>query len=447
MAKSLKVLLIVEACNPDGASVPLVGYRLYDSLFQRAEVTLITHGRNRKSLQKHHPDRDIIYLDESNFSRRYYRLAAWLSCFKGRVIWPLRQALTYPIYGEFNQQVYSRFAGAIAQGTYDIVHAMTPVMPRYPVKVSRVCGEDSPSKTPFILGPVNGGIPFPEGFSDIAKREFTGLNFLRVVGRFLIPDYRATYQRAAAILSGSAYTTQLITDLFDLPPHKVKLFHENGLEPSFLAASTGTKKGTIKPTGGLKLLFVGRLVPYKGADMLIDAIAQIPAPIRNQLHLTIVGDGAERIPLEQQVQARSLTSQVTFTGWIPQEKTLHYYQKADVFCFPSVREFGGAVVLEAMGNGLPCIVVNYGGIGEYTTDKTGFKIPPISREFVVRQLSKHIAELAMNPALRADMSQAARHQAQQYAWPVRADAIIDIYQQSIAAREPANSPRLAGVKF
>lgn len=434
-AKPLRLLLIIEACNPDWTSVPLVGYRLYDSLFQRADVTLVTHGRNRENLQKYHPDRNIIYLGASKLSRRYFRLAARLSSFKGSVIWPLRKALTYPIYIEFNHQVYQQFSGAIAQGHYDIVHAMTPIVPRYPVKISQVCGDGAPAQTPFILGPVNGGIPFPKGFSQIARREFASLNFLRAVGRFLMPECKATYRRAAAVLSGSAYTTQLITDLFNLSPQKVTLFHENGLAPSFLAKSN---EASHKPTAGastaaLNLLFVGRLVPYKCADVLIDAIAQTPRSIRHQLHLTIVGDGSERARLEQQVQALSLASQVTFTGWVRQSQTLSYYQNADVFCFPSVREFGGAVVLEAMGSGLPCIVVNYGGIGEYTTDKTGFKIAPISREFVVCRMSEHITELALNPELRAKMSQAALHQAEQYVWPVRADKIIEIYRQAIAS--------------
>ena len=74
-------------------------------------------------------------------------------------------------------------------------------------------------------------------------------------------------------------------------------------------------------------------------------------------------------------------------GWVEQTETAAYYQQADVFCFPSVREFGGAVVLEAMACGLPCIVVNYGGIGEYVTTETGFKLDPVSRSQLVADMT------------------------------------------------------------
>ena len=68
------------------------------------------------------------------------------------------------------------------------------------------------------------------------------------------------------------------------------------------------------------------------------------------------------------------------------ERLASSFSKSDIFCFPSIREFGGAVVLEAMACGLPCIVVNNGGIGEYVTDETGFKIEPISRDYIIKEL-------------------------------------------------------------
>jgi len=73
-----------------------------------------------------------------------------------------------------------------------------------------------------------------------------------------------------------------------------------------------------------------------------------------------------------------------------QQKTVDYYRKADIFCLPSAREFGGAVVIETMACGLPCIVANNGGIKEYVTEETGFKIEPNSREYLTQELTKKI---------------------------------------------------------
>ena len=74
--------------------------------------------------------------------------------------------------------------------------------------------------------------------------------------------------------------------------------------------------------------------------------------------------------MENRVKKLNLGEIVSFAGWVNQQETLDYYRKADIFCFPSVREFGEAVVIEAMACGLPCIVANNGGIGEYVTTGT-----------------------------------------------------------------------------
>ena len=465
----LKVLLIVEQCNPDGVSVPLVGYSFYQAIAQRAEVTLVTHGRNYSSLKQRHPDREIVYLFESERLRQYYQLAVRLSCFRGRVIWPLRLALAYPIYHSFNQQVYARFGRQIERGEYDIVHAITPMMPRYPVKAARACRSTS-VVTPFVMGPVNGGVPYPDGFKSVAKREFAVLNFLRWVGRIVIPGYRETYQNADHVLVGSRYTADLLQRLFGLGDQRMTLFSENGLNQSFFqrpervrSANGGdfndkefsdkefsdggfgdrgfgdkdlsNKEERIKrETAKVTLLFVGRLVPYKSADMLIESLSLLPEDILRRVKLTIVGDGAERRLLMRQAAELGLASRMRFVGAVEHEQTLEYYREADIFCFPSVREFGGAVVLEAMANGLPCIVVNHGGIGEYVTEATGFRIEPISRTFVVGQLAEKVTALVRSPAMRQEMAKQAVLRARAFTWEKKAERIIEIYR-SVANRE------------
>jgi len=433
--KRLKVLLVVEQCNPREVSVPLVGYRFYNSISLLCDVTLVTHARNRYSLRKIHPDRDIVYLYESKLSKQYYRLAERLSGIRGLIIWPLRLALTYPIYAEFNRSVYSRFYGAIEAGQYDIVHAITPMVPRYPVKVVQSCQE-----TPFIIGPVNGGIPFPKGFRALARREFSGLNFLRWVGRRLIAGYRETYQNADKILAGSSYTAGLIQDLFDISNHQSVLFPENGLSDDFFQSSLPPKRvhSVEKP---LSLLFVGRLVPYKSADILLEAVGLLcgaiaPDKPNYRVQLTIVGDGSELGVLQREVERLHLQEIVKFVGWVAHAETIEFYRQADIFCFPSLREFGGAVVLEAMAHGLPCIVVNHGGIGEYVTDETGFRIEPRSRAFIVRSLVEKIEQLASDPVLYRQMSERAVARAREFTWDVKAKKIVALYHETILQRSP-----------
>ncbi|HAT14105.1 MAG TPA: glycosyltransferase family 1 protein, partial [Microcoleaceae bacterium UBA11344] len=226
--KKLKVLLIVEQCNPDWASVPLVGYNFFQEINNLADVTLVTHIRNKPALEKHPESEKVVYIEEGKLTKQYYKVVAKLTA-NGRVNWPLHNALSYPIYAEFNQQVYQKFQAKILNGDYDIVHAITPMMPRYPYKVVNVC-----QQTPFILGPVNGGIPFPPGFQETARQEFAQFNFLRAVGRALIPGYVETYKKADKILAGSTYTLNMLKDLFEISDQRIDLFYENGISEEFL---------------------------------------------------------------------------------------------------------------------------------------------------------------------------------------------------------------------
>ncbi len=421
MAK-LKVLFIIEQCNPEWPSVPLVGYSFYKHISLLVDTTLVTHERNKAALEKAHPGRDIVYITESKFITRYYNIAEKLSKINGKIIWPLYNALTYPIYAEFNHKVYSKFNKLILNGQYDIVHALTPILPRYPVKAIKSC-----KKTPFILGPVNGGVPFPKGFQAVARQEFSYFNFLRLIGRYIIPGYRETYEKANYILSGSTYTMNLIKSLFTIKNENIELFYENGIDESFINNETKDNKIDESNTAKINLLFVGRLVPYKGADILIEAISKLEQSIQEKIKLTIVGDGPERNSLQNQVHTMHLDEKVHFTGWVEQQKTVSYYRNSDLFCFPSVREFGGAVVLEAMANGLPCIVINNGGIAEYVTQETGFKIDPVSRNVVVSELKECITKLVQNNALRYDMSMKAIKRAKEFSWSAKAFAIKNIY--------------------
>ncbi|MCC0176147.1 glycosyltransferase family 4 protein [Waterburya agarophytonicola K14] len=423
--RKLKVLLIVEQCNPEWASVPLEGYNYYHEISQRADVTLVTHERNKSALEKTANNENIIYITEAKWVEHYYNIVSKITA-SGRINWPLQHALTYPIYAQFNHRVYQQFKQQVKEQHYDVVHAITPMMPRYPAKIVRAC-----QNTPFILGPVNGGVPFPAGFKTIAKQEFVQYNFLKKIGRNLIPGYVETYRKADKILAGSSYTLKMLQKIFNLPKHKIDLFYENGITANFLTKYPKE----ISKNDKVNLLFVGRLVPYKGADMLIEAIAQLKESDRAKIRLNIVGDGSEKSDLQQRVEKFNLSNIVNFVGWVQQGETLEYYRRSDIFCFPSIREFGGAVVLEAMASGLPCIVVNNGGIGEYVTETNGFKIEPISREHIVRELGNKIEYLLENKDILKQMSSESIARAKEFEWGVKAEKIAAIYQDVIAEKQ------------
>jgi glycosyltransferase involved in cell wall biosynthesis len=422
--KKLKVLLVIEQCNPDWASVPLVGYRYYQEISQLADVTLVTHDRNRAALEKYQEHQNIVYSSESSLIKAYYKWVEKVAA-QGKINWPLYNALCFPIYAEFDRQVYQQFKDQVSAGEYDLIHALTPMIPRYPVKLVQFS-----DLTPLLLGPVNGGVPFPKGFQAVARQENAYLNFLRVIGRYLIPGYVQTYQKATKILAGSTYTLEMLRNLFSISNNRIELFYENGITSNFLTPVIKENQD-----GNVHLLFVGRLVPYKCADVVIEAVGKLMPSVRDLVRLTIVGDGSEKSILEQRVQELGIQNRICFAGWVNQDQTVEYYRKADVFCFPSIREFGGAVVLEAMACGLPCIVANNGGIGEYVTEETGFRIEPLSKDYVIQEMTNCIHRLVEDEPLRRSMAKQSIDRAKSFEWSEKAKNMISIYEKMLALLE------------
>lgn len=424
-----KVLLIVESCNPELSSVPLVGYNFFKAISNVANVHLATHCRNRDALTRSGVTEDVTYYEETNVEKIYYRIISFLSSYRGRIIWPLRHALQFPIYFFFDRFIYKKFSSAVSHGSFDIVHTMTPILPRYPYKISKAC-KSGAKHTPFVLGPVNGGVPYPDAFKSISNREFGYLNWIRRIGAAVVPGYRQTYNSADKILAGSTYTANWVRETFPENAGSVQLLYENGVPESFYRTNlTAESPSHNHDPVRFRLLFIGRLEPYKGCDMLLEAYGKISESVRRNLELTIVGDGSERENLESMARQLGIMAQVNFRGWLDHALVQEECANANLFCFPSVREFGGAVVMEAMAAGLPCIVVDNGGIGEYVTSQSGVKLAPLGRAHVVDRMVKEITLLTENRPRYQKMVEATKERAKEFSWSYKGQALATIYDQ------------------
>ena len=95
----LTILMVVEQCNPDWASVPLLAYHTVSHVAKQngTRVILITHERNKKGLSQSNVDR-TIFIPESKFEKAYYKLISSLTQFHSKRIWPLYHLLNYPLF-------------------------------------------------------------------------------------------------------------------------------------------------------------------------------------------------------------------------------------------------------------------------------------------------------------------------------------------------------------
>lgn len=92
-SNKLKVLLIIEQCNPDLPSVPLVGYQFFNKLSKIVNATLVTHERNKQALEKVRSNEEIVYIPESTLLAKYYHIVKCITIGKRGDNWPLLNKL------------------------------------------------------------------------------------------------------------------------------------------------------------------------------------------------------------------------------------------------------------------------------------------------------------------------------------------------------------------
>jgi glycosyltransferase involved in cell wall biosynthesis len=200
---------------------------------------------------------------------------------------------------------------------------------------------------------------------------------------------------------------------------------ENGVDFSVWRSDSSLSKAAA---GQVHFIFLGRLIDWKAVDLLLEAFAAVVA--QTDAVLEIIGDGDLRGELEAQTARLGIDSSVVFSGWLSQEQCALKLQQADALVLPSLREPGGAVVLEAMAVGLPVIATNWGGPADYLNSSCGILVEPASKEGFVKGLTDAMLKLTESPELRQIMACAGRERVREhFDWERKVDRILEIYQQ------------------
>ena len=425
MSRRLHVLLSAYQCGPGLGSVSQIGWEWYWRLAQRAAVTLVTHIRNRVALDKQQPpaaDARIIYVDTEALAAPLYRAASRM--------FPRSQHAVFLIssldFFLFDRKAVGILARMQFQGEHwDVAHCVTPVSPIASPTLHKL-------HLPVILGPWNGGLQSPSGFPECMRQDSAWLYPVRNLGK-LAEYVNHGIARSARILAATAATRDSIPKR-----HRSKVFPmlENAVDlDQFRAAPWPAAPSSNNP---LQILFVGRLLPFKGVAMLLDAVKQLSAS--TPVELAVIGDGPERPRLERQVAELGLSRMVRFRGSQSLIEVAEAMHKAHVFCLPSVRESGGAVLLEAMASARPVIAINYGGPSELLSDELGCAIEPLNREHVVVELIRQFRSVVESPEVWKRKGIAGRRKAeQQFGWDTKIERGLLLYEAVLRERQMANA--------
>jgi D-inositol-3-phosphate glycosyltransferase len=178
------------------------------------------------------------------------------------------------------------------------------------------------------------------------------------------------------------------------------------------------------------VLYVGRLEPLKGVDILVKAVADLE--MVGSTRLLIVGGDKETDPLAEKLGALAaslgIAEKVTFAGPVPQSVLPTYYGAADVLVLPSHYESFGLVALEAMACGTPVVVSRVGGLKTFVRNgESGYLIPWRCPD----PFSQQIEVMLANPSLRSAMGAAALETARRRGWTGVSSRLIDFYESLV----------------
>lgn len=198
-----------------------------------------------------------------------------------------------------------------------------------------------------------------------------------------------------------------------------------GVDPSHFAP----RPARASPAA-FQILCVGRLVPAKGQRILVEAVAQLLNGGRC-LELHFVGDGPDRVSLENLVRELQLSDRIFFEGSVNQDRIRIFYEAADIFAIASFAEGIPVVLMEAMSMEIPCIATCINGIPELIRDGVeGLLVPPSDSV----AMAAAIARLMDDVRLRESFGQAGRQRIlQMYNLGKSADDLASLFRRQLGS--------------
>lgn len=378
-----KILVCAFAClgegnvkSPGGEGV--LGWNLVKQLARFHRVSVLTHCDNRRAIEQRMEAEPV-----GGVQFHYLKLPA-----------PVERLLRFPHGGvqvyAYLWQVRAHLAATRLHRLhlFHVFHHLTYANDW----MASFCGSLLP--VAFIRGPGGGANRTPKRFlGEYCFRDRLWERF-RSLGQWLMrqdPFFRVGQHRARAILVCNREALERLPQEYRT---KATVFPVVGVCCSDLARAAGAERlGTP-----FRVVSAGRLVHWKGFGLAIEAFKAFLSGDRTPVvghkpELVIVGDGPELPGLQALVRRLGLEANVRFDGWLPHDQVLARMRSSDVFLYASLRDGGGAVVVEAMAAGLPVVCLDLGGPGMHVTDDCGIKVKAECREQAVRDLAEALARL------------------------------------------------------
>ena len=404
----LKIFVSAYACEPGLGSEIGVGWHWVLEMSRQFELWVLTRESNRHTIEPwiaSHPEYSGIHFV-------YFDLPKWARFWKKG----LRGVRTYyNIWQAMTNRIVKR---VMVDNDIHVFHHITYGNALWPVS-------DYGSRQTFIWGPIGGLETIPE---DYTRHYGTKLRLLESVRRLMVKravrsrSFRRRACRANLILCKTEDTMRLLPDE---ARRRAVLFTDVATDSDVVK----NQDAKSAPHDGLNCIAVGRLDAWRGFDIAILAVAEA-LKSRSDIHLSIVGKGADLDRLENLVQTLGISNNVSFLGAVSQERYRTLMSRSDVVLNPSLKEGAVTVSFDAMSMGKPLIAIDTGGYTRYFHPEYSIVIPRRERQLTVESLSRAILKLT-DGNLRIRMGENAIEASKNFTWANHGKEICDIITQTV----------------
>lgn len=269
-----------------------------------------------------------------------------------------------------------------------LIHFMTPH------GIHSFCPYARLLKVPYIVGPIGGFLPLPEGF-----REYNGLisTIKEIYYSNIIKNKKWInyFTNSYAIIAG---TPLVVNHLPDVCKNRVTIILESVLNTNFFNGDR-----TRVYDDKIQIIYSGRLELFKGCMILLYSFEKLIKKGYHNIELIIAGTGSREKTVRKIIKSRNLDNYTKILGRIPREKVRELLNNADIFCLPTLKEPGGTAILEAMSCCLPVITTNYGGPSFTVHKDCGILIEPTNVATYINELADKLEFLINHPDKRREL--------------------------------------------
>ncbi len=422
----MKVLLMSYECSPYRGSEWAVGWGRLLQAARVADTHIITSRSNFAALQKARGE-GLLPMNV------HFYTPAPDEKLKTMEAKPGLFAYNYVAYHHWQKLALDLARKLHDAQRFDLVHQVN------------VCTFREPGYTwqlgiPYLWGPVGGSQNFPTKFLPILPPVEAFKEGMRGLSNWLSLRCKSRVRQAAkrAVKVIAANSTNL-RDYQHVFKRDVELLLETGLhrvdDPDrtrFRGRVEAHQRGAELPA--LNILWSGEFQTRKALPILLRALAMLRDEVR--FTLRILGDGPMRARWSAEAKRLGLAHNIPnganameFLGRLPFAEAVAEMTSADLFCFTSLRDTSGNVVLEALAAGVPVVCFDHQGAGDMVSDGSGVKIKVTSPKRAIADWADAIRTLAGDPQRLLKLSEGGTVQARKFLWNANGDRVNAIYRE------------------